>query len=203
MNYPIIAGLLGVLLIGIALKIKCWSSMLRDISTAGDRPFSFARCQMMWWTLIVVVCFLIYFGTEGAVPQDIESCLVVLGIGAATTMTARMIDDRQRSIAAGGGAAVHQDEESQGFLTDILSDGHGMSVHRFQALIFNVIFGVSFLVQFLRLFEFPDYNQLQYALLGISSAGYLSVKVQEQAPTTMPQQKAHGNDELLDPNPVD
>src|SRR2546429_31588 len=90
--------------------------------------------------------------------------------------------------------------ESQGFFTDILSDDNGLSVHRLQALVFNAIYGVAVFTHFAREHGFDTYGTMQYAVLGLSSAGYLSLKALENDPQnrTHTQNARAGGDELLD-----
>ena len=180
-----IAMIMGVLLLAGILWVGWRSNILRDTSQSPRPPFSFSRTQLMWWTSIVAFCFLAYFGTHGELPAVTASCLAVLGIGVGTTGTAWIIDDQQRATATRAGLGLHRDRPSVGFFTDLLSDADGLSVHRFQALVFNVIFGVSFLVHFVwHGFEFPAYGVMEYAVLGLSSAGYLGLKALEQGDET-------------------
>jgi hypothetical protein len=69
-----------------------------------------------------------------------------LGISAGTLATAKLTDN---SDAANPNITRTQDDESKGFLNDILSDENGISIHRFQAVVFNVIIGLWFVQQFL------------------------------------------------------
>jgi len=175
-----------------------YTNILRDSSVATDKPFSLARTQLMWWTLVIGLCVILYSGAYTTAPPITTTCLVLLGIGTATTMSARIIDSRQRDqLAAAGTTLTHQDQAGDGFLADILSDDSGVSVHRFQAVVFNTIYGLSFLYSFWTRNAFPDYDGQALALLGISSAGYVGLKAFEnKAPTPGTGQ----SDELLDAN---
>ena len=192
-------GLALILAIG-SLFLGIKSNLLRDASTAVRRPFSFARVQLLWWVLIIAFCFLHQFGLTFELPVPNETCLVLLGIGVGTTTVAHVLDTRQRQSAVQCGIQVTQDMESQGFFTDILSDDNGLSVHRLQALAFNVIYGVAFFTYFVREHQFDTYGTVQYAILGLSSAGYLGLKALENDPQnrTQTQNARAGGDELLD-----
>lgn len=66
---------------------------------------------------------------------------------------------------------------SRGFFTDLISDGNGPSVSRFQNLAWNVAFGIVFVVGAYRLLALPVFDNEVLALLGISEALYLGVKL--------------------------
>jgi hypothetical protein len=69
---------------------------------------------------------------------------------------------------------------SQNFLSDILTDVDGVSLHRFQVLTWTVILGVAFLIVVYTSGAMPKFNALILALLGISAGTYLGFKVPEQ-----------------------
>jgi hypothetical protein len=183
------------------LLTSIYTNILRDQSLAERKPFSLARVQLMWWTLVVGLCVIIYCGVHVDPPVITGTCLVLLGIGAATTMTARIIDDRQRdNLAAAGNLPLHQDvdKRQRNMLEDILSDEGGVSVHRFQSFVFNLVYGISFLYSFCTTSIFPEYNAEALALLGISSASYVGLKAFEnKAP---PRGSPGVSDELIDGN---
>lgn len=94
----------------------------------------------------------------------------------------------------------HQDVESEGFVRDILSDDHGVSVHRFQTVVFNLIFGVYFVTAFLRsgATTFPVFSEIEWSLLGISSSAYLYLKSTENRAATPAPATTAASDELPD-----
>jgi hypothetical protein len=200
---PWIPWVLGILLFGGSITLGAFTNLLKDSSTAARRPYSFARVQLLWWVLVITFCILEYYATHnGALPALNQTCLLLLGIGVGTTGIANVIDRRQRASADAQGREVSQDFESQTFLIDILSDDGGLSVHRLQALIFNVIYGVAFITTFIsdKDNNFPKYDEMQLAVLGLSTAGYLGLKALENNPSagtgTTP-----GGDELPDVDP--
>jgi hypothetical protein len=178
------------------VALSIFSNILRDQSNTPRKPYSLARTQLMWWTLVIGLCVILYCGESGSIPGITGTVLVLLGIGAATTFSARIIDARQRDAAvARGNIQLHQDATSQGFFADILSDESGLSVPRFQSFVFNGIFGLSFLYTFCATSQFPNYNPEALALLGISSAGYVGVKALENKPAAP---VSGQSDELID-----
>jgi len=196
----IVAIVLAVAFVAAVVGASIFGNVLHDDSKAARPPYSFARAQMMWWTLIIGLAIILYCGAMGDAPKITGTCLTLLGIGAATTLTARIIDTRQRLTAEREGTGLtHLDGDSQGFFEDLLSDENGISVHRFQAFVFNVIYGIAFLNTFARSGQFPVYDVEALALLGISSAGYLGMKAFEAPKAPAP---AGEGDELLDATPV-
>lgn len=168
-----------VCIVTVVLSIS--SNLLREHSLSDNAPFSLARTQLLWWTDIIAVCLLLHFGHTGALPEINSTCLAVLSIGITTAAIARFIDARQRELSIRGLERQHQDEASRGFFRDILSDTGGLSVHRYQLLTFNVLYGVSFVALHLRDgFRLPRFDSLTLMLLSFSNGGYLLLKAFEQ-----------------------
>jgi hypothetical protein len=151
-----------------------------------DSPYSYARTQLLWWTMIILSCYIFFFGVTGVLlPLNVTSVLL-LGFGALVYGAGKIIDNRQIAMAKGtrnqdlGG----QNPESPDFIKDILSDDNGISIHRFQAVVFNVVFGIGFIGFFIKSliqhkYPLPDFTEWQFALIGISSATYLGLKAAE------------------------
>ena len=177
----------SVVIAAIGLGTAWRSELLTDSSTATTKPYSFARVQLWWWTMLVTVGYVLACGWRGVALNLTQGTVLLLGISATTTAGGRLIDSADAGDAA---VARHQDTASQGFLTDILSDGQGVSIHRFQALLFNLIFGGIFAVHLWRhLAEgepFIDFKPEQLSLMGISSATYLGVKLGENKAAPAP-----------------
>jgi hypothetical protein len=157
-------------------------SALRDDSTQTPKPFSYSRVQLLFWTLVILSCWAGEWGESGQFWQLNETCLALLGIGGATTLAGRMIDARD---AADARVERQQNlEASKGFFEDILSDGQGVSVHRFQGLAFNIAYALSFALQTFQAGakKFPDFEGSTLALLGISAGTYVALKATENRP---------------------
>jgi hypothetical protein len=117
--------------------------MLRDISNApGHQPYSWSRVQLAWWTIIVLSSFISILIGYGVAPTLNSSTVILLGISAATTATAKVID---LSDADKLNVKRHQDDFGKNFFLDILSDDKGVSVTRFQTVVFNAVFGAWFI----------------------------------------------------------
>lgn len=175
----IMAGVIVLLTLYLSFR----TDLLRTPTEINDKSlqkkYSFSRVQLVWWTMIISACYIIMYGETGHFAMN-QTTLILLGISVATTASGSVIDAGQAQIAQETNTARHQDERSAHFIKDILSDGHGISTHRFQALIFNLIFGLIFINYFFtHQYQFPDFNSYQMGLLGISSGAYLAVKTNE------------------------
>lgn len=156
------------------------TNALRDDSTAENKPYSFARVQLWWWTIVIIISFIMVYGVTGEFWPMNQTCLILLGISLGTTTAGRLIDNQQINDVT---VVRHQDTPSQGLLIDILSDEHGLSVHRFQTLLFNLIYSASFIIQVFGTaytkHVFPEFDSPTLALLGVSSSAYLALKLAE------------------------
>jgi len=68
---------------------------------------------------------------------------------------------------------------SEGFLRDILSDGQGFSLHRFQIAAWTVALGVIFVADTYNTLLMPEFSATLLGLMGISAGTYLGFKVPE------------------------
>ncbi len=141
------------------------------------KPYSMSRTQFLWWIMIVTISFIFMFAYNGTFPILNTTSLVLLGISAGTTVSGRIIDNNQAQKADNATPSLPPVKDN--FIYDILSDENGVSVHRFQALIFNVVLGLFFLVKCFTEFKLPEFGAQELALLGISSSTYLAGKLNE------------------------
>lgn len=185
------------------------SALCRDDSYYPDntlkeiekRPYSFSKVQLLWWTLIIISCFIWFFAQYGVLLPFNQTSILLLSGGLVVRLFGKSIDNSQISRNKKNNQqrlnnqgrplpTRHQDiNDSQGFLTDILSDESGITVHRMQAVIFNIIYGVAFIAFFInsmkaQQYPFIEFEDWQLALLGISAAGYLSLKTMENSRDT-------------------
>jgi len=192
-----------VLIIGIILfffGLCRWSNILRDsvnpeilLNAAQDpkyknkyanktadqipRPFSLSRVQLGVWT-VVISCsyiFLVLCNCCDMAKVTINSTvLLLMGISAGTALAAETIDQSQ------GSSTRHQNEPSGGFLIDILSDENGISIHRFQNVIWTVI-AICLYLCYLNASgcKLPDLDNTLIALTGISATTYVGLKINE------------------------
>src|SRR5581483_6609287 len=126
-----------------------------------------------------------------------------LGISVATTTAARVVD---LSDQANPLIYRHQDMKTTNFFLDVLSDQNGVSIHRFQSVLFNAVFGIWFIAAVLGNLHDPNFCLTLFAkgdpnlaqcllhatdfimpivtdnnliLLGLSSATYAALKITE------------------------
>jgi hypothetical protein len=148
--------------------------------------YSYARVQLFWWTMIILSAYVFFFGVTGFLLPINPTIVILLGLGAVVYGAGKIIDNQQTAANKGNRT---QDTDAQNtaiepkLLTDILSDDNGISIHRFQAVIFNIVFGIGFIACFIQslnnAYPFIDYTYWQFALMGISSATYLGLKASE------------------------
>jgi len=157
--------------------------MLRDVSASYPKPYSFSRVQLAWWTAIVLAAFISTSLAQKHIITLLDSTLYLLGISGATMAAAKVIDtadirnpDIQRI----------QDSKSENFLLDILSDENGISIHRFQTVIFNLVFSVWFIRFVINMNTIPEISNNNLILLGLSSATYVGLKATENSVNTQP-----------------
>lgn len=68
---------------------------------------------------------------------------------------------------------------SKGFLQDILSDGDGISFHRFQIAAWTLVLGAVFVWSVYRNMAMPEFDASLLTLMGISSSTYVGFKFPE------------------------
>jgi hypothetical protein len=158
-----------------------------------ERPYSYARVQLFWWTMIILSCYVTFFAMYGnLVPLNMTTVLL-LGLASTVYAGGKILDERQKKQNPTGTRNQDKNASEDSFLTDMLSDDSGISIHRFQTLVFNIVFGIGFISYFVSShcagfcrYPFLDLNDWQFALLGISSATYLGLKAAENNPDTPP-----------------
>ncbi len=138
------------------------------LTTISVKPYSLARTQLVWWTFIVISSIVAIIWATGKIPDLSDSTLILLGIGSLTTVAARLTDisDDSKAVAANTAAGIppaaanaatattaiptariSRNSERENFLLDILSDKNGISIHRLQAVVFNLVFGLWFIYE--------------------------------------------------------
>lgn len=185
-----------IVILYLSMKYK----LLQDKSASVKPPYSFSRVQLAWWTSIIISCFVSIVLSTGKIPTLRESALILLGIGAATTASSRLIDISDDSNYAAANTStsaapplLSKDQPSENFLIDILSDTTGVSIHRLQAFIFNVAIGCWFLYTAYHNITglhagsdmviineaLPDVTSNNLILLGVSAGTYVTLKTLE------------------------
>ena len=195
----------GIFILLAAIIIYCDRKygLLRDTSTAAVRPYSFATVQLAWWMTIVLSSFISILLLKFKIPTFNDSTLILIGITGSTKIAANAIDVSDQANLS---ITRHQNEGNDYFLLDILSDANGVSIHRLQTVIFNVIFGFWFVTTVLYNLKNPssDVNAIipliennNLILLGLSSGTYAALKTTENKGTQSNTQSEVVRDEAL------
>ena len=147
------------------------SIIVRD-GKVGDKmsTFSLAKSQLAFWTLIIVGSVGYIFAITGDMPLITGSTLILLAVSIGTTVGASLI---------GGSKTKAVLSESKGFFIDILSDDDGVSIHRFQMVVWTVFIGIYFIYSVFNSLDIPQISKELLALMGISSGTYLGLKIPE------------------------
>jgi hypothetical protein len=162
-----VMGVLLVFLTGLALK----KNILKD---DNNLYYSLGRTQLFYWTVLFVFCYLFLCLKTDTLPDIPGSVLVILGISVGTTAAAKVIENRNKE-----GIKLDPTAKSEGLLLDILSDGTSINVHRFQNVVFNLVFGLIFIQRTISTHLIPSFDDNALLLLGISSGAYAGLKITE------------------------
>jgi hypothetical protein len=143
------------------------------------KAFSLSRVQLAWWTFITLSAYLFIGLVTGDYSSTITtSVLVLIGVSAGTTAVSVVIDSGDANKAAAQGLSARA-AASEGLWTDIVSDGEGVSFHRYQMAVWTVVLGIVFWITVYRELAMPVFGDTLLGLMGISAGTYLGVKTTE------------------------
>lgn len=148
-------------------------------------PYSLALTQMAFWFFLVITAFVLIWMIIGDTDTITQGVLVLIGISAGTALGATAIDSSKRKTTP----EPARGEGSKGFLNDILSDGTGVSFHRFQIVVWTIVLGFIFSRRVLNHLAMPEFGTNLLTLMGISSGTYLGLKLPEQFAPAAPPEK--------------
>lgn len=187
--------LLGLLLTTlVAAYLAKHTPILRDRMPglpANQAPFSLARFQLAFWSYLVIAAYVFIWLITKELDTITGSVLALLGIGSATALAAKIIDQDKPAVPAPAAdptapaapsAAPSALVSSRGFLRDVLSDDQGISIYRFQLFAWTLVLGVIFCASVYDGLEMPQFSTTLLGLMGISSGTYLGFKVPETTP---------------------
>jgi hypothetical protein len=163
-----VLALLCLLLFGVAILGKK-STLLRSGSLTS--PYSLGFVQMACWFYLVVAAHIYIWLITGGYNSLTPSVLALIGISGGTALAAVFVDNEKVVPAE---API-----SKGFLNDILSDGRGVSIHRFQIAIWTVVFSIIFIRSVYLELAMPNFDASLLGLMGITSGTYLGFKFPE------------------------
>lgn len=171
---------LFILAAGLFAWLVVSSNILRDPgpepASGARKTFSLARWQMAWWFFIILSAYLLIWIMTGDRDTLSSSALALFGISSATALGAVAIDASKRANAA----ASLPPMSSQGFIDDILTDKDGISLHRFQIMIWTIVLGFIFAISVYNNLGMPEFSGTLLALMGISNGTYIGFKFPEQ-----------------------
>ncbi|MDP3912344.1 MAG: hypothetical protein Q8R96_01215 [Bacteroidota bacterium] len=192
MNPKIIFWLVFTALTALVLYLNVKHGILLDESTRKTKkPYSYARTQLTWWTVIILSGFMAVILKYQEIPTLTEGILILLGISSATTMAARITDNSDQNQS--NTKDLIQNLPGENFLIDILSDSSGVSIHRLQAVLFNLVIGFWFIQKTLANIAdptlnmaniLPDIETNNLILMGLSAGTYAALKTTENKGAT-------------------
>lgn len=158
----------------------------------NDRPvYSLGKAQSIAW-LYVVFCTTVFIWINAGVILSLnDSILILLGISLSTSAAARFVDTFEVQ-------KVDKMVQSNGFIKDLLNDDHGKQIqlHRFQSVMWNLLFLAYFVVKVIKDESFPVIELNWLVLMGISNSAYLVLKTKEK-----PKEDASGETPSTPPAP--
>ncbi|MBS7564756.1 hypothetical protein KHS38_10100 [Mucilaginibacter sp. Bleaf8] len=153
---------------------------LIKIKTNITSPYSLSKVQLGLWTVVISCSYLYLSLFEGDCSEAKinQTALVVLGIFSGTAAITKIIDKRE----IGDDRPRHQNSPSGGFFYDILSDDSGISIHRFQHVIWTIVGMAVYLYKVAQITKgciLPELSDTLLTLMGISSATFVTMRSQE------------------------
>jgi hypothetical protein len=165
---------IGLLLILFIVLVKK-TGIIRDENMMESKgPYSLSRTQLAFWTFIIVFSFLYIYIVTGELPPITGSTLILLTISMTTTAGAKMIDSSRNPEPA------LNNEASDGFFRDIISDHNSISIHRFQMVVWTLLLGLFFIRSVVKCLAMPQFDDSMLILMGVSSGTYLGLKIPEK-----------------------
>lgn len=149
--------------------------LIKTTLPSGSTVFSLSKTQLLLWTMIVVGSYIYIWIITLDLPTIDGSVLILLGISVGTSTISRGLDNS--NFQKPGASTIFV--PSKGIIYDVLSDDQGLSVHRLQNVLFTVVIMCVFVANVLSYLQMPAIDSTLLALMGISSAGYLSGKPME------------------------
>ena len=181
------------------------SDIIRDPGPL--RYYSLGRMQMAFWFFIVVAAYLYIWVITGDRDTLTPGALALIGISAATGLGAVMVGSNTPSNPQWDALAKERDElvaelkqqgdaqdpdkqnrlreveatlskvGSQGWILDILSEDTGVSIHRFQMVVWTLVLGIVFVGAVYQGLAMPDFSAPLLGLVGISGGTYIGGKL--------------------------
>jgi hypothetical protein len=87
---------------------------------------------------------------------------------------------RQVKLQLDDALSAQQKPESEGPMTDFLSDVNGVTFHRFQIVVWTITLGLVFIYAVWNNLAMPQFSDTILALMGISAGTYIGFKIPEK-----------------------
>ncbi|MET0626094.1 MAG: hypothetical protein ABW250_24380 [Pyrinomonadaceae bacterium] len=106
-------------------------------------------------------------------------------------LAAREAELEQLNVEVADAESARRRPVSEGFVSDLLSDVNGVTIHRLQIALWTITLGVIFIRSVWTNLQMPVFDDIVLALMGISGATYLGFKIPERqsepsAPAPLP-----------------
>lgn len=181
-------GMAILIVIGVIGYLALRTPILREstlyLPNGELAAYSLGRSQMAFWFANAVIAYLAIWAVTGAIPSITMSVLTLMGIGAATALGARMIDEGKSSKRAEDLTQPHEPvfKPSRNLLYDLLHEhNHGnYSLPRLQMVVWTGVMFFVFWNCVLHTLAMPDFDGPTLAMMGISSGTYLGFKIPEK-----------------------
>jgi hypothetical protein len=166
-----------VIMGGLLIWLCATTSIVRDRATTAPptsgAAYSLARCQLAFFSFVIIATFIFIWLATGSFNGVLTAqCLVLLGISTATTAGSTIIDSDKSNKGAPPPAHVN-------FFSDILTDSTGITVYRFQVLVWTLLMGAMFVLSAFQQLTLPVFDNNLLILSGLSSATYIGLKIPE------------------------
>ena len=169
----IISIILAIGCMIIIIMVGILTDLLRE--AGGQTPYSFSRFQLWLWTLVISPAFVLNWGfNNNHEPSLNQTCLILLGISAAISLTSGIVTNVK--ISAKDSGKLKKDFNSHSFWTDILiDDSEHFSIVRLQQLVFTLAYVIIFISSFFsnNMIKYPEFDEMAFTLMGISGGTYL------------------------------
>lgn len=162
------------------------TTMLMERVTSTQAPpgmrFSLAKVQLALWFFAVFGSFLVIWLVTGNFNTINSSIVATLGISVGTALGDAYIKGA-RPMAESGEASAQPvpslDRIPARFVRELVSDGEGYSIYRFQMLAWTVALVIVFLADVYDDLVMPSFGPELLYLLGVSSGTYVAHRVPE------------------------
>ncbi len=197
------------LLVWLAKRSNLLRESPNPLAPGDRRPFSLGRTQMAFWFFLILAAYLGIWMITWDYDTLTAGMLGLMGISAGTALGAEMVDSGKRTHRVAQKAevdaltgvtarSVQQEARFQEltknlaagttastsdflvFVDDLLSDDTGITLHRFQIVVWTIALGIIFCHTVFYKLSMPEFGATELSLMGISAGTYLGFKLPEK-----------------------